>query len=193
MVSSVPVEQPWQWRSCGPRLLGGLEAVTVGTTVAGVATMGFEQLFNQARSLHPVELPDPLAEAFLGQRFDVPLVEVVVVDDFENQRLLLLRARPGFRLGAVTTITVAVRAGVNIGVAVASVGGMSVAAILAAAIAGAVAVGRSMGREKSRLLDVAVDTALQQGVKAGRFRFDLFDVREFDPNGDAELVGAVAG
>ena len=155
--------------------------------------MGFEQLFNQARSLHPVELPNSLPETLLSEGFGVLFVETVILDDLEDERFLLLRARPGFRLGAVTTITVAVRAGVNIGVAVASVGGMSVAAILAAAIAGAVAVGRSMGREKSRLLDVAVDTALQQGVKAGRFRFDLFDVREFDPNGDAELVGAVAG
>ena len=192
MVSSVPVEQPWQWRSCGPRLLGGLEAVTVGTTVAGVATMGFEQLFNQARSLHPVELPNSLPETLLSEGFGVLFVETVILDDLEDERFLLLRARPGFGLGVVTTIAVAVRV-VAVGVAVASVGGMSVAAILAAAIAGAVAVGRSMGREKSRLLDVAVDTALQQGVKAGRFRFDLFDVREFDPNGDAELVGAVAG
>ena len=136
MASQVPFEQPWQWRSCGPRLL---EAVTVGTTVAGVATMGFEQLFNQARSLHPVELPDPLAESFLGQRFDVLFIEAVVLDDLEDERLLLVRARPGFRLGVVTTIAVAVRAVVTVGVAVASVGGMSVAAILVAAIAVAVA------------------------------------------------------
>jgi hypothetical protein len=70
---------------------------------------------------------------------------------------------------------------------------VTVAAVLVAAIAGAVAVGRSLDRQEAGFLDVAVHAALQQGVEAGRLRFDLLDVADFEPERDAVLMGGIPG
>ena len=39
--------------------------------------MGFQQLLDETRGLHAVELTDALAEPFLGEGFDVLFIEVV--------------------------------------------------------------------------------------------------------------------
>lgn len=91
MVSQVPLEQPWWCRSCGPRFLGVLEAAAIGAA-AVVATVGFQQLLDDTRGLHAIELPDTLAKTLLGEGLDVVLLEVVVLDNFQDQRPLLFRA-----------------------------------------------------------------------------------------------------
>ncbi len=118
----------------------------------------------------------------------------MILNDLQDERLLLVRARPHFALAVVPNIAVAVHTVVAVGgMPVRVAVGMSVAHVLVAAIAGAVASVGAGNRQESRLLDVAVDAALRQGVEPGRLRFDLFDVREFDPNGDAELMRGIPG
>jgi hypothetical protein len=100
----------------------------------------FEQFFDEARGFELVEGFDALAEAFLGEGFDVVLVEVLFAGDLEDEVALFGRALPGV-LGGTNPATVAV------------------------AIAGSgFGWGYALGQETG-LLDLAVHTALHEAVK----------------------------
>ncbi len=51
-----------------------------------------------------VEQPHALAEAFDGERLDTGFVELVLVDEFQDEPLLLVRAFPALVLGGVRRV-----------------------------------------------------------------------------------------
>ena len=129
-----------------------------------------EQILNELRSLHFIDLQDTDAKELLGQIFDILLVHLVLVDDAQDEPTLTLCAVPDnvaaiFRdAGAVDVLL-----------------GMTVSRILGT-IAGA--------RDEASVLNFLVHGLLEKLVKPLTFRLDLGQIGEFDFDGDAEAVAA---
>ncbi len=149
---------------------------------AGLAWCRFagfdEQVLNQLRSLHLVELLDADAEELLGQILRHLFGDAgVFVDDAQDEPALTIGAVPAVRDGRWSRTIVAVnRVGASIG--------------LWRNMPVAVGIG---GRDVTWVLDFLIDGLLQELVKLLHFGFDLGDVTELDFNGGAEAVTAVLG
>ena len=137
-----------------------------------------EQILNELRSLHAIELSDTDAKELLGQIFDILLVHLVLLDDAQDEPTLTFGAVPDnvaavFRdAGAVDLVHAAVLLWMTI---VRALG----------AIAGA--------RDEAGVLNFLVNGLLEKLIKPLAFRFDLGQIGEFDFDGDAEAVAAEFG
>jgi len=138
-------------------------AASIALALAG----HFEQFLDQPGGLEFVEGFDGLAESFLGQRFDLGFVDLMLVHNFEDQVFLFNRAIPVL-LGALA-VSVAVAFGVAIAPAVVGDG------------------------QESNVFDGTVDAFLEQLVEPGTFRLHLGQVGDFGPERDAELVRGILG
>lgn len=123
--------------------------------------MGIEEFINEAGCLHLVQVADALAEAFIGERLNVVLVELVFVDDFQNEVALLVGAFPR---------GVAIGPGIAVG---GSIGRFHPVGV----------VGNEAGG-----LDLLIDILLEKAVEAGGFGRHIIGGDQFGFHGDAELV-----
>ena len=159
-------------RSCGLSGWGFLPA----SVPCGFASF-YEQVFDQLRSLHLVELLDAEAEQLLGQVLDFLLVDVVLVDDAQDESLLTIGALPAVICRPLVPV---VTVGMSVGIDV----------VASAVLRGLWRVLLGL-RNKARVLNFLVNGVLQKLVESLQFSFDLGDVGEFDFDGGAEAVAAV--
>ena len=134
-----------------------------------------EQILNELRSLHAIELSDTDAKELLGQILDVLFVHLVLLDDAQDEPTLTFGAVPDDiaaifgDTGAVDLVRAAVLLWLTVTRAL-------------VAIAGA--------RNETGVLNFLINGLLEKLVKPLAFRFDLGQIGEFDFDGDAEAVAA---
>src|SRR5208283_673041 len=106
----------------------------------------------------------------LCQRLDFVLVQFALLDDLLNEVPLFGGAVPGAVVGPLGMTSAGVRA--------------------AAALPTSIAV---RCRQIPGLLDTAVNAVLEQFVESGALGLNLRHVCDLGPEGDAELMGTIAG
>lgn len=142
---------------------------------------GFDQqLFDQLRRLHFVELLDAKIEELVGQFLHGGFIEVVLVDDALDKSLLTFCAVPVITVSAGQLMTVPV-----------GVVGSSVA------VGVTVAVGVRFDAigfvwHETDLLNLFIDRLLEKGIDPLALGFDLSEIRQLDFDGGTETVAAVA-
>ena len=136
--------------------------------------MGVEQFVDEPGGLDFVQDAYALAEAFDGKGFNVSFVELVFLDEFQDQILLLVRAFPG---GAALPL------GDAGGLAWITLGGI-VGGWVHAVIG---------GRNETRVEDLFVHAGLEALIETAGFGGDIVGGHQLGLNGDGELVGRVAG
>ena len=161
--------------------LAGLWLLPAGLT-SGLT--GFdEQILNELRSLHAVDLQDTDAKELPGQILDILLVHFVLLDDAQNEAALTF--------GAVPTCTIRLR----LGVYVVAVDLVRAAVLLWMTIARALdaVVAVVVRWNKPDFLDVFIDCLLEQLIKTTAFRLDLAQICELSADGDGVLMRGIAG
>ena len=103
-----------------------------------------------------------------ARRFDLGLLQLVLLDDLEDEVFLFAGAVPVTILGLGLTVAVAA---------------LTATLTIAVAVCGQV----------TGFLDAGIDAFLEQFVQPGAFGLHLVEICDFGPEGDGELMGAVAG
>jgi hypothetical protein len=139
-----------------------------------MAAVTLQQFVNEPTGLETVQLPDPDAEPFLCEGFDVVFIELVLADDLLDELALLGRAGPGAGIG-LALVGLAVPAGpvVPVGGRVHSIGGSI--------------------WQKPDFLNLAIHRILCQGVEAFDLPGDLGEIGNLRLYADTALVAAEVG
>ena len=148
-----------------------------------------EQILNELRSLHAIELSDTDAKELLGQILDILLVHLVLLDDAQDE--------PTLTISAVPTYTIRLRLGVCM-VAIARAAGA--VDMVAATVVLWMTASRALGAivaivvrwNKPDFLDVFIDCLLEQLIETTAFRLHLAQICELSANGDGVLMRGVA-
>ncbi len=135
------------------------------------STVLLEDAINETARLEFVELLHGGPEHFPAEVFDVLLVEVVLLDKFQDQVLLLVTAMPAIAIGVPVRNRSNRLSGVR--------GGLLGDSI-------------SLVRDKSRALDFLVHAALERVVEAGAFARHIVDVADLGFDANRELVARIA-
>jgi hypothetical protein len=113
--------------------------------------MGIDQLIDETRSLKFAELADTVAKALDGELLDVLLLELMLVNEFEDESLLLVGALP----------PPAVERGMG---------------ALSGSLVGTAVI---VGRDKPRGLDLRVHVGLQEFVEPAGLTRDVIGGHQF--------------
>lgn len=169
------------WRAQSSRTpvrVGPFGASVVAWRTAGFAAtaMLVEDAINETAGLELVQFPDPDAEHLMCSVVNLPLVEVMLGDEFEDEIPLFVRAGPGVA--------------VDVGGMPVAVGGSALTIVVA--IAGRFPVDPvSIIGDKTRVLDLLVNALLERLVEAGAFGRHVVNVADLGLDGDRELVARI--
>src|ERR1017187_6589715 len=143
------------------------------TTSAFALARHLQQFFDEAGCFEFVEGLDGLAKAILGQRFDFGFLQFVLLDDLKDEVPLFARAVPVTILGGLVLV-------------------VPVASVAVAALTATLTITVAVCGKVTGFFDAGIDAFLEQFVQPGAFGLHLVEVGDFGPEGDGELMGAVA-